>query len=118
MSISLNGALSNANRYRPGLEPAAIFRPSEVVPTAICRHIQLAATHFWALAIWVFSKGPKTSPKKPWLYANDLGCPRTKKRRFCISFPGVTCVFSGIPDISGRPGKSVELGRLAAEFPI
>jgi len=37
------------------------------------------------------------------------------KRRFSISFPGVTSFFSGIADVSGRPGKSVEVGRLGLE---
>jgi hypothetical protein len=48
----------------------------------------VAATHFWALANSVFSKGPKSGPKKRWLYANHLGRPRTMERRFSPSFPG------------------------------
>jgi len=63
---------------------------SEVVPTfrqPFSQYIEPAATHFWALANGVFSKGPKTGPKKGWLYANHVGSPRTMKRRFSISFP-------------------------------
>jgi hypothetical protein len=37
------------------------------------------------------------------------------KRRFCFSFPGVTGVFPGIQDVSGRTGKPVELGRPGLE---
>jgi len=67
----------------------------------------------WALAFGVLQKAPKKAPQSARLYAIDLGRPRTMKRCFSIGFPGVTCFFSGIPDVSGSPGKSAEVGRLA-----
>jgi hypothetical protein len=63
-----------------------------------------------------FKKAQKKAPKTVRLYADYLGRLRTMKRRFSISFPGVTCFFSGIPDVGGRPGKSAEVGRLATAF--
>src|SRR5208283_660917 len=101
---------------RAGLEPAAISGPSKVVPTfrkPFFQYIQPAATHFWSLANGVFSKGPKSGPKKGWLYANHVGSPRTKKRRFCFSFPGVTGVFPGIQDVGGHRRRFMVLGPLA-----
>jgi hypothetical protein len=72
----------------------------------------------WGPRFSAFPKGPKQAPKSVRLYANDPGRPRPMKRCFSISFPRVTCFLSGIPDISGRPGKSAEVGRLDTAFSV
>lgn len=85
---------------------------SEVVPTfrqLFSQYIEPAETHFWALANGVFSKGPKSGPKKGWLYANHVGSLRGRRNAaFVLVFPELL-VFSRVSrtsvDVTGSHWK-------------